>query len=162
MTSDTNVGGWPASKMRTYVNNTIYNVLPQNLKENIIDTQVVSSHGSYDSTNFTSTDKLYLLSTKEVWGKEGTSNVINNDTAEAETRQLDYYKDYKNSNGSIGVTTSNSSGAIKKYNGSSYNWWLRSAHSPDVRTFCRVNSPGDWSNDFANCAHGVSPAFRVG
>ena len=161
MTSDTNVGGWPASKMRTYVNNTIYNVLPQNLKENIIDTQVVSSHGSSDSTNFTSTDKLYLLSTKEVWGKEGTFMPINYDTAEVETRQLDYYKDYKNSNGSIGVTTSNYSGAIKKYNGSSYNWWLRSAYSYNTYTFYYVYYDGYWGSSAAN-SFGVSPAFRVG
>ena len=160
--TDTNVGGWPASAMRTYVNNTIYNVLPQNLKENIIDTQVVSSPGSSDSTNFTSTDKLYLLSTKEVWGKEGTSNVINNDTAEAETRQLDYYKDYKNSNGSIGVTTSNYSGAIKAYNGSNSWWWLRSAHSYGTYTFYSVNYYGDWSGIPANSTYGVSPAFRIG
>ena len=36
--------------------------------------------------------------TKEVWGKEETSNIINYDSAESETRQLDYYKN-------AGVTT---------------------------------------------------------
>ena len=57
----TNSGGWAASDMRTYVNSDIYNALPTDLKNGIIDTVVVSSHGSNDSNNFTSTDKLYLL-----------------------------------------------------------------------------------------------------
>ena len=98
--TNTNAGGWPATSMRTYVNNDIYNALPSELKNGIIDTYVVSGHGPSHSANFTSTDKIYLLSTKEVWGKEGTSNVINYDTTDAYTRQLDYYK-------AQGVTTSN-------------------------------------------------------
>ena len=57
-------------------------------------------------TNFTSSDKLYLLSIKEVWN-DGTGYA----TAEAETKQLDYYK-------SKGVTPQNASEAIKQYNGS--------------------------------------------
>ena len=39
--TDTNSGGWPASEMRTYVNNTIYNTLPLELKNVIIDTTVI-------------------------------------------------------------------------------------------------------------------------
>ena len=76
--TNTNVGGWNASEMRTYVKETIYNAFPEELKENIKDTYVVSGHGSTSGeTNFTTTDKVYLLSTKEVWGKAGTTNVIN-------------------------------------------------------------------------------------
>ena len=97
----TNVGGWPATELRAYVNNDIYNALPEILRNAIINTTVVSGHGSTaGETNFTSTDKLYLLSTKEVWGKEGTTNTINYDSAEIETRQLDYYS-------AQNVTTSN-------------------------------------------------------
>ena len=161
--SDTNVGGWPASEMRTYVNNDIYNALPEGLKENIINTKVVSSHGSTDGeTNFTSEDKIYLLSTKEVWGKEGTTNTIDYDTAEAETRQLDYYK-------ANGVTTAGYSrgitarylGAIKNYNGSSAIWWLRSAVSIYTNFFYSVASTGNWSSRNANDSLGVAVAFRI-
>ena len=56
----TNVGGWPATSMRTFVNNDIYNALPSEIKNAIIDTTVVSGHGANDTANFTSTDKLYL------------------------------------------------------------------------------------------------------
>ena len=152
--TNTNVGGWPASAMRSFVNDTIYNALPEDLRNVIADTYVVSSHGSSDSTNFTSTDKLYLLSTKEVWGKSGTSNTVDYDTAEAETRQLDYYK-------SIGVTTSNYSGAKKNYQGTASYWWLRSAFSYDSSDFYIVLTSGDWRSSYANDTSGVAPAFRL-
>ena len=101
-------GGWPAMSLYTIVNTDIYNSLPSDLKKYVKTTKVVSGHGDQDTENFTSNDHLYLLSTKEIWGKDGISNTVNYDTAEAETRQLDYYK-------SKGVTTDNPSGAIKKY-----------------------------------------------
>ena len=153
--TDTNVGGWPASAMRTYVNTTIYNALPSDLQNVIATTTVVSGHGSTSGgANFTSNDKLYLLSTKEVWGKDGTSNKINYDTAEAETRQLDYYK-------SNGVTTSNYSGAIKQYSGINTDWWLRSARSGNTDRFFSVNSYGGWGSISASITNGVAPAFRI-
>ena len=154
-TTSTNVGGWPASSMRTYVNNDIYNAISEELRESIIDTTVVSSHGSTSGeTNFTSEDKIYLLSTKEVWGKEGTTNTVNYDTAEAETRQLDYYKEK-------GITTANYSGAIKKLNGNSNYWWLRSANSSHTNTFYSVYNSGVWHNNYALNTIGVAVAFRI-
>ena len=153
--TNTNVGGWPASEMRTYVNSDIYNALSSELKNGIINTTVVSGHGANDSSNFTSTDKLYLLSTKEVWGKEGTTDVIEYDTPEAETRQLDYYS-------SQNVTTSNYSGAIKQNNGSNDYWWLRSAFSDYSNIFYCVNGNGNGSTYRSTYTRGVSPAFRIG
>ena len=148
----TNVGGWPATSMRTFVNNDIYNAIPSEIKNAIIDTTVVSGHGSTSGeTNFTSTDKLYLLSTAEVWA-QGSSNTISDDAARDVTRQLDYYKN-------LGTSTTNRSGAVKK---SGYAWWLRVANSSDNNNFYRVNNRGDWSNNNASTTNGVSPAFRLG
>ena len=156
--TSTNVGGWQASSMRTYVNNDIYNALPEVLRNAIIDTTVVSGHGSTaGETNFTSTDKLYLLSTHEVWEDvDGNTSIgiDNRDTAYANTRQLDYYQ-------SQNVTTGSYSGAIKQYNGSNSWWCLRSANSYSANTFFIVNSNGDWNNNFAYDPGGVSPAFRI-
>ena len=150
--TNTNVGGWPASSMYTFVNNDIYNALPDEIKNAIIDTTVVSGHGSTSGeTNFTSTDKLYLLSTAEVWA-QGSSNTISDDAARDVTRQLDYYKN-------LGTSTTNRSGAVKK---SGYAWWLRVANSSDNNNFFRVNNRGDWSNNNASTTNGVSPAFRLG
>ena len=150
----TNAGGWPATSMRTYLNNDIYNKLPDEIKNSIIDTTVVSGHGKSDTENFTSTDKLYLLSTAEVWS-QGSSNTISTDTARDNTRQLDYYKN-------LGTSTSNYSGAIKKNGTSAAWWWLRAAYSNTAFTFLFVSDSGGWSANNATIASGVAPAFRLG
>ena len=150
----TNAGGWPATTMRTFVNNDIYNAIPDEIKNAIIDTTVVSGHGKSDTENFTSTDKLYLLSTAEVWS-QGSSNTISTDTARDNTRQLDYYKN-------LGTSTSNYSGAIKKDGTSADWWWLRAAYSNTAFTFLFVSDSGGWSANNATIASGVAPAFRLG
>ena len=150
-----NVDGWPATSMRTFVNNDIYNVIPSEIKNAIIDTTVVSGHGSTSGeTNFTSTDKLYLLSTAEVWA-QGSSNTIEYDTARDVTRQLDYYKN-------LGTSTSNYSGAIKKNGTSDSYWWLRAAGSYNAHIFLPVTGNGDWTYSSAASTYGVAPAFRLG
>ena len=77
------------------------------------------------------------------------------DTSKYLTRTLDYYT-------SIGVTTSNYSGAIKKNGTSASAWWLRVANSIGNDTFYDVYSDGDWFRNGANYTYGVSPAFRLG
>ena len=150
--STSNTGGWSSSELRTFINNDIYNALPVDLRNIIIDTIVVSGHGKSDSTNFVTTDKLYLLAPKEIFSNWSNSY----DTAKSLTRTFDYYIN-------AGVTTSNYSGA-KKYKGTSaYNWWLRSAYSTSNSDFFRVNRSGGWSgSNTATAANGVSPAFRIG
>ena len=156
--SNTNVGGWPATAMRTYLNGEFLAKLPSDLQGVIADTTttVVSGHGSTSGeTNFTSTDNIYLLSPKEVW-VDGSSNAVSSyDTAYNSTRQLDYYA--KNN-----VTTSNYSGAIKYYAGSASAWWLRAAYSVYNYNFLRVHSDGSWVGTYARASYGVAPAFRIG
>ena len=148
--TNTNVGGWPATSMRTFVNNDIYNAIPSEIKNAIIDTTVVSGHGREDAENFTSTDKLYLLSTAEVW-----ANGQSCDTARDNTRQLDYYKN-------LGTSTSNYSGTKKKDGTSTSMWWLRAAGSSSIYDFLRVNNIGAWDRTNAGTSGGVTPAFRLG
>ena len=153
---NTNVGGWEASEMRTYANGAFFNNLPEDLRNVIIETKVVSGHGSTTGeTNFTSTDKIYLLSSHEVW-KDGTSNQVSTyDTAYNQTRQLDYYKN-------LGVTTSSYSGAKKKYNNSNSYWWLRAAYYRDNDTFFIVYRDGDVTDALARSSFGFATAFRIG
>ena len=161
--SETNKDGWPGSELYPKLNpkngdttnSVIYNALPEELKQVIVDTKVISSHGSNDSTNFTSIDKLYLLATKEIWGKDGTSKTIDGDTSDNQTRQLDYYK-------SIGVTTNHYSGAIKQYQVSNNYWGTRSASSDYSDYFYYVHSDGNCDYFHASIIYGVAPAFRVG
>ena len=150
-----NVDGWPASSMYTFVNNDMYNALPSELRNAIIDTVTVSGHGSTSGeTSFTSTDKLYLLSTAEVWA-QGSSNTISTDTARDVTRQLDYYKN-------LNTDTVNYSPAIKNNGTSAGYWWLRAAYSGNSYDFYSVDSNGDWGSSYAFSTLGVSPAFRIG
>ena len=157
-----NKGGWEYSDMRAFLNSTtyanesidysttgIYSSLPEILRNAIINTIVVSGHGSVDTTNYTTTDKLYLLSRREVW-----NNTESYDTASEQTRQLDYYE-------SQNVTTSSYAGAIKQRNGSGYIWWLRSATSNTTTGFTNVTDYGRYSYFNANITGGVSPAFRI-
>ena len=150
--TNTNVGGWPATSMRTFVNNDIYNAIPSEIKNAIIDTTVVSGHGSTSGeSNFTSTDKLYLLAPKEIYTNFSNSY----DTAKDLTRTLDYYT-------SIGVTTRNHSGAKKKNGTNADWWWLRAARSNASNNFYYVSSIGSYTNNIADDTNGVSPAFRLG
>ena len=150
----TNTGGWPATTMRTFINNEIYNSLPSELRNAIINTKVVSSYGKRDTENFTSSDKLYLLSTAEIWA-QGSSNTIDYDTARDVTRQLDYYK-------KMNVDTEKFDSTIKKIEDNADIWWLRTAVSDLDNDFYYVYSEGNWEQDHTDFETGVSPAFRIG
>ena len=159
----TNVGGWKDSAMRAYANDTFFNKLPEDLRNVIKATKVVSGYGSWDMNakredgNWESEDKIYLLSAHEVW-EDGTSKKVSTyDTAWDNTRQLDYYK-------TLGVTTgNNSSYAIKKnINGKDSGWWLRGAYSSNSKHFLTVSSFGIWNYSHANDVFNFAPAFRIG
>ena len=148
--TDTNVGGWKDSAMRTYANGEFFDKLPSDLQNAIIETKVISGHGSSERENSTSNDKIYLLSPHEVY-EDGTS-----DTAYSQTRQLDYYKQR-------GVTVNNhTKNAIKDYNDMPFSWWLRGAYSNDYSNFLGVASSGIWHYSNADSDNGFSPAFRIG
>ena len=160
--TSTNKGGWPESAMYKFLNDdslngesgkelSIINSLPQELKNVIITTETVSGHGIEDTNNFKSSDKLYLLSTAEIW-----SQGFSDDAARDKTRQLDYYK-------KEGVTTDRYTSAIKKDSaGNTDWWWLRSAHSYYSSGFCNVHTDGGWNTSNDSSTGGVSPAFRIG
>ena len=150
----TNVGGWPASGMYTFVNNDIYNALPSDLKNVMIDTTVVSGHGTEDAANFTSTDKLYLFSPMEIY-TDFPEKYIDGDSAKTLTRTLDYYV-------TRGVTVSNNSAAIKKLNSNAYGWWLRTADLYYNNFFYLIYNNGLFTDTNASITFGVSPAFRIG
>ncbi len=146
-----NIGGWPVTSMRTFVNNDIYNALPSDLRNVIIETLIVSSHGNGDTENFTSTDKLYLLAPKEVY--IDFSQV--DDTSKDLTRTLDYYT-------TKGVTINKYNGAIKKNGTNIDGWWLRSAFSIGNTYYYTIGMYTAYETKSASTEVGVSPAFRIG
>ncbi len=150
-TAYSNTGGWNNAEMNTFINNNIYNALPNELKEIIIDTIVVSSYGKNDTANFTTTNKLYLLAPKEIY----TDYAETTDTAKDLTRILDYYKEKR-------VTMNSYANAIKYNNSTATWWWLRNVPSSNSGNFFGVNVTGILNNNYAHFVGGVSPAFRIG
>ena len=175
----THLGGWPSSAMYKYLNGdtpdhltydgsnaTLYSKLPSDLRSAIKDTYTVSGHGSKDTGtrsdgNFESTDKLYLLSTGEIYGNCLTENCYDtasypyNNSGATTTRQLDYY------NGVTVTTRENYEKAIKQKNGSNTWWWLRGANAYSSSNFRFVTNDGSNSNSNADNSGGVAPAFRI-
>lgn len=145
----TNAGGWKDSILREYLNTTMYNSLPEDLRKGVTLTKVLSGHGNHETANIETDDYFYLLSTKEVWG------IAKNDTVDVETKQLEYYK---NLNVSL---TENYDAVIKQYRGEDYYWWLRSAVSGTLGSFSDVEDDGTYGQGSSYPSLGVSPAFRI-
>ena len=143
--TSTNTGGWQSSGVRTYVNSTVYNALPAELQGAIEDTTVVSGHGSDESTNFTTTDKLYLLSLKEI----GIN--YSRDSARRNTRVMDYYS--ANSNNASRVKYDTNENAVY--------WWLRTPSSNSSNYFYTATNTGSYSDVSPTTNRGVAPAFRI-
>ena len=143
----TNVGGYPATLVFDYLNNTLLEQLPSDLQGIIEPTRVISGYGNSETvfSNFISTNqKLYLLSGVEVFGSDSY------DTAARTTTQLEYYQNPSNSK-------------IKQYNLSDSRWWLRTPSCANwYGDFRIVNNNGDLTIYMPNYSpSGVSPAFRI-
>lgn len=140
-------GGWPATSMRKYINNEIYNSLPENLRNSIIDTKVVTI-GPYEGSNDdTSIEKIYLLALKEVYGySHGFYK---------SSRQLDYYA-------GLNIGGANKKGVAKKYGTSNSHWWSRDSYIYEGNCFTSVGPNEEIYDSWSNDVYGVSPAFRIG
>lgn len=145
------VGGWNETALYTYLNNTIYNELPNNLKNSIINTTVVSSPSIISEEHIVSTDKMYLLAPSEIYSDWNDEYDISKNL----TRQLDYYKQK-------GTSTSSNSSALKSLGSTNTGWWTRSADHVDAELFFEVFSAGNCSSSSVSSSSGVSPAFRIG
>lgn len=142
-TTETNDRGWESSMMRKYINNDIYNALPEDLKSVIVDTKVISSQGANDFVDAITTDKLYLFSVVETNALDADID----DTAKDTTRRLDYY--------------ANGNSLVKRIDGTNSKWWLRSANKYNSVFFYYINHDGSWETRYATEEYGVSPAFKV-
>ena len=137
--TQTNVGGWEKSELRGRLNTgDLWSLLPVELQSKVKSVKKMTDNkgGGTAGTPSATTDKVFLLSTTEVYGN-----------LQSDGAQYEYYK-------SKGVTTSNYSGAS-----SSYYHWTRSVH-PGYSTYFRdVNSNGGYYTSSATYTSGVFPAF---
>lgn len=112
----TNVGGWTSCKMRMTTLPSILTKMPAEVQAGIREVTKRASKGNKVSTVENVTDKLFLLSEKEVYNSY--SNSYN-----GEGTQYAYYQ--------------TSSNRIKKIDGSSgKSWWLRSPSNYLTSNFC--------------------------
>ena len=148
-----NNGGWRDSELRPYLNTDIYNALPTEIKNSVIETNVISSHGTEDGANFETTDRLYVLDAHEVYEDSDPTGLAAIDTAWDNTKQLDYY-----AQNNVSMPGNNIDKVAK---GTANSWWLRTANANDKNTFAYVTQNGGFSFSSSAMTDGVSPAFRI-
>ena len=135
-----NAGGIASSLMQEYLDNDIWNLLPDDLQDVISTVDRKYMDGAEEKTYQT---KLFLPSASEVFDADnclGEENLY---------KQLDYYKDCRN--------------RIKRegfWNGPSP-WWLSSPYSGNDAYFCGVANVGAAGCGRANDSYSVAPCFII-
>ena len=144
-TNNTNVGGWNSSAMRTYLNQSFYATLPDDVTAYIAERTVQYSSGNGGSSLVAATDKIWLPREKEIFG-----TVTNSTGTEGATcSQFPIYATSANRIKTMGV-----SGAINS-------WWERSPYVRASTHFCAVGSGGSAGYGAASGAYGVAPCFQI-
>ena len=144
--TNTNVGGWDKSEMRTNTMATLLSQLPADLQKVIKAVNKKASAGNKETTITTSSDKLWLLCEEEISGAKtyGTGG---------EGTRYEYWTTVKD-----GTVAAN---RVKNRSGSANTWWLRSPYASYTSSFCYVNSSGIFIGSYADFASGVSFGFCV-
>ena len=140
--SATNTGGFPSSALRGTLINTLYPLLPSDLKDVIIE----KSHSyitSTDGTMGTDSTKLWLPTHYEIAG--ATDQYAPGETA-SNNKAYTLASKIKNLNGQS----------------SAYTWWLGSLFSYDAARFWFVSTTGTLGGLNANYTYGVPVCFRIG
>lgn len=135
----TNAGGWEKSELRGRLNTgDLWSLLPAELQSKVkaVTKMTDNKGGGTAGTPSVTTDKIFLLSTTEIYGD-----------MQSDGTQYEFYK-------SKGVTTSNYSGAS-----SSLYHWTRSVIPSSSASFRNVRSDGNWNDYNAASADCVFPAW---
>lgn len=148
--SNTNVGGWDVTKMRTYLNETVFPALPVQWQAMIKTVQVLASEGDTSATIVTSEDNLFLFSQAEVGFNTTAVPYCNEIDADAEEV-------------TFSIFTDNASRIKKGYNGTgtAAYWWLRSALASSSYNFAAVYNGGGSASNGANTSYGVAFGFCI-
>lgn len=139
--SDTNVGGWKSSAMRTSTMATMKGYLPAAWQAAIKTVNKVSGTGGDNQSGVeTVSDSCFLLAEIEIFGSTAYS-------VSGEGTQYAYYK------------AGNSK--VKNKGGSAGDWWERSPESSGSDFFCHVYNDGYADSDYASTSSGVAFAFCI-
>lgn len=137
--TNSNAGGWEKSEMRGRLNSgDLWALLPAEIqsKAKAVTKMTDNKGGGSAGTPSATTDKVFLLSSTEVWGD-----------LDSDGTQYEFYK-------SKGVTESNYSGAS-----SSNRHWTRSVLPSRSTNFRVVRSDGNRGNSNATYPYDALPAF---
>lgn len=140
----TNVGGWAESKLRRVLNSEVLNLLPDDLLAVIKPCVKVTSKGGkdQDGTMTQTTDKLFILSEQEIFGRKIYS-------IGGEGQWYDWYR------------RENTPYGKKKQSGEGDWRWERSPRGSDTTYFCGVGSGGDAYSYYPHYTRGVAFGFCV-
>ena len=131
------LGGYDKTEMKTYLTENILPLFPTDIRNNI--TSVTKHQSAYD----TSGAKFQQATTETLW-IPGHKEIFNSTSYDTDGPSYsDVFKD--------------ATSRIKKRNGSTDNWWLRSASS--TNNFKYVGSSGSDNSLNAKNANGVCPGF---
>ena len=137
--TDSNVGGWEKSEVRSRLNSgDLWSLLPTEIQSKIkaVTKMTDNKGGGSAGTPSATTDKVFLLSTTEVYGN-----------LQSDGTQYEYYK-------SKGVSTSSYSGASS----GSHNW-TRSVYPSNSMSFRIFDMNGDYNRNRPSGFQWVFPAF---
>lgn len=136
----TNKGGWDACGMRKYLNTKVFDLLPDDLQAVIAPTTIIQIvHGE----RVESVDKLFLLSSTQVFGKgDWTSNEPKDTQLDCFRREKDRVKECTAAQGT-------------------WFWWLRSPVASSSSGFYGVNYNGYSGNANASTSYGVAFGFCI-
>ena len=175
--TNTNVGGWESSEIRTKMNSgVIYDLMPVDVKTYAqpvlkYTNNVGGGTARASAAVSTTTDTFFLASYAELASAYTgtTASWVNATWLPNEGYQYEYWayvgiNDHE-ANPSLVMNTTRSGGAFTNGDGSviyTNYWWERSASPAGATGFCRVGSTGGPnSNRVASYAFGVVPCFSL-
>lgn len=141
--SNTNAGGFTGSDMYDWLQGTLLNSLPSDLRAVLKSVNKKTSAGSQSSTINTNAMKIFLFSEIEIFGS------------------VTYSKSGEGSQYSRFATASSRIKYRSNGSGSASVWWERSPYGSNSNGFCRVNSSGGAASNNANYSRGVCFGFCV-
>ncbi len=168
-TSATNSGGWSGSEMRSWLNSTVLNTFPSEVKDQVVSvSKLTNNTGQTQSTSaVTSTsDKLFLFSWPEMLGtvswNAGASTSYIDAVVNAEGTQYQLFQQ----GGVAGTQESDTSGLLRKAlisgGSTSYvSWWTRSSTPNRADGFGDIDNGGVDNGGVATASQGVVFGFCI-
>ena len=141
--SNTNAGGFTGSDMYDWLQGTLLNSLPSDLRAVLKSVNKKTSAGSQSSTINTNAMKIFLFSEIEIFGS------------------VTYSKSGEGSQYSRFATASSRVKYLSNGSGSANTWWERSPRGGTSSSFCSVSYSGKASNVSASNSLGVCFGFCV-